>query len=145
MQRSRKQPKKPKNYEKNKRAFDSVFSHYRSLLTSTSISAVNIETSGNKPVRNPAKPTPLDFKCDVDKAVKVVVPVAKRRRFYAVYGLNWTDDEIEQGMLADRVLGGVHNSWEQRLGELFARLGLFPVQGRGYFRCVRGQVDKKKA
>jgi phytoene/squalene synthetase len=81
--------------------------------------------------------TPLDFKCDVDKAVKVVVPAAKRRRFYTVYALSWTDDEIEQGMLADRVLGGVRNSWEQRLGELFVRLGLYKTKHRG-------KVDNKE-
>ena len=86
----------------------------------------------------------MDFKCDVDKAVKVVVPAAKHPRFYAVYGASWTDDVIELGMLANKLLGGVHHSWEQRLGELFIRLGLFPVQNRGYFYCVRGQVEHKE-
>jgi hypothetical protein len=134
MQRNRQQ-KKPKNYERNKRAFDKVLARYRASLT-TSVSAVNIATAGGKAKNKPVHATPLDFKCDVDKAVKVVVPALKRNRFYVVYCLNWTDDEIEQGMLADRILGGVHHSWEQRLGELFTR--------RGLYKTKRGQVEHKK-
>ena len=121
--------KKPRNYSRNKRAFDRVLARYRASLT-TSVSAVNIATAGGKPKYKPIHVTPLDFKCDVDRAIKVIVPATKRNYFYAVYCLNWTDDEIEQGMLADRVLGGIHHSWEQRLGELFARLGLYKTKRR---------------
>jgi hypothetical protein len=130
MQRNRKQAKKTKNYEKNKRAFDKVFARYRALLT-TSVSATNIETAGGKPKNKPVKLRPLDYKCDVDRAVKIVVPPNRRTKFYAVYGITWTDDEIELGVVADKVLGGVHHSWEQRLGELFIRLGLYKTRQRG--------------
>jgi len=128
MQRNRKQAKKTKNYEKNKRAFDKVFARYRALLT-TSVSATNIETAGGKPKNKPVKLRPLDYKCDVDRAVKIVVPPNRRTKFYAVYGITWTD--IELGVVADKVLGGVHHSWEQRLGELFIRLGLYKTRQRG--------------
>ena len=128
MQRNRKQAKKTKNYEKNKRAFDRVFARYRALLT-TSVSATNIETAGGKPKNKPVKLRPLDYKCDVDRAVKIVVPPNRRTKFYAVYGITWTD--IELGVVADKVLGGVHHSWEQRLGELFIRLGLYKTRQRG--------------
>jgi hypothetical protein len=132
--------KKVKNYSRSKRAFDSVFSHYRSLSTTTSIPAVNA-AAGSKPSRNPAKPTPLDFKVDVDRVVNIVVSEKNRRRFYVAYGGRWTDDQLEVERLADKLLGGVRHSYEQRLGDQFIKRGLFPVQGHGYFWSVRGQRD----
>jgi hypothetical protein len=134
--------KKVKNYSRSKKAFDSVFSHYRSLSTTTSIPAVNA-AAGGKPSRNPAKPTPLDFKVDVDRVVNIVVPEKTRRRFYVAYGGRWTDDQLEVEKLADKLLGGVRHSYEQRLGDQFIKRGLFPVQGHGYFWSVRGKRDNK--
>jgi hypothetical protein len=127
--------KAAKPYGKNKKAFDSVFSFYRSLSTTTSIPAVNA-AAGGKPSRNPAKPTPLDFKADVDRIVNLVVPKKNRVRFYVTYA-NWTDDQIEIEKLADKILGGIRHSWEQRLGDQFIKRGIHPTQGKGYFWSIR--------
>ena len=110
----------------------------------STVSAVNIGApSGGS--RNPAKPTPLDFRCDVDKAVKTIVPEGKLRRFYLAYTTPASEDEIEQGVFEQSILGGVRH----RLGAAFGRScfikrGLYPVQGRGYFYSVRqGNCDNK--
>lgn len=133
--------KKVKNYSRSKKAFDSVFSHYRSLSTTTSIPAVNPASEG-KPSRNPTKPTPLDFKVDVDRVVNIVVPLKNRIRFYVTYAA-WTNDQIEIERLADKMFGGIRHSWEQRLGDQFIKRGVFPVQNRGYFYSVRGIRGKR--
>lgn len=135
--------KAAKPYGKNKKAFDSVFSHYRSLSTTTSIPAVNT-ASGGKPSRNPAKPTPLDFKVDVDRIVNIVVPSRDQIRFYVTYAA-WTDDQIEIERLADKMLGGVRHSYEQRLGDQFIKRKVFPVQGHGYFWSIRGKKSDDTA
>ncbi len=133
--------KKVKNYSRSKKAFDSVFSHYRSLSTTTSIPAVNA-AAGGKPSRNPTKPTPLDFKVDVDRVVNIVVPEKNRLIFYVSYGGCWTDEQLEIEKLADKMLGGVRHSYEQRLGDQFIKRKIFPVQGHGYFWSIRGQREK---
>ena len=135
------QKKKPKNYAGNKRAFDSVFAHYRALATSQSISAVNMAAASGGS-RNPAKPTPLDFRCDVDKAIDIVVPKNRRVRFRLTYIVPWAETDLEQEIFADKMLGGIRHSFEQRLGELFTKRGLYPVQKKGYFYSVRGKKSK---
>jgi hypothetical protein len=138
------QKKKPRNFARNKKAFDSVFSAYRSLASTTSISAVNMAApSGGS--RNPAKPTPLDFRCDVDECVKLIVPKKWQIKFYATYTVDVSESPIEQGVFEQTMLGGLRHSFEQRLGELFVKRGIWPVQGKGYFYAVRkGRCDNQK-
>lgn len=137
------QKPKKKEFAKNKRAFDAVMSHYRSLLGIGSISAMNMAASA-KGSPNPTRPTPLDFRCDVDKAIKKIVAARHRARFIAVYILTEGETDIEQEMLADKIIGGARHSFEQRLGEQFVQRKIFPVQGRGYFHTIRKAEGKRK-
>lgn len=133
--------KAAKPYGRHKKAFDSVLSHYRSLSTSTSLPAVNA-AAGGKPSRNPAKPTPLDFRVDVDRVINIIVPKRDRLRFYVTYA-NWSDDQLEIEKLADKMLGGVRHAYEQRAGAMFIKRGVWPVQNKGYFFSIRGKRDDK--
>lgn len=130
------QKSKKKEFAKNKKAFDAVMAHYRSLSGIGSISAMNM-AAATKGSPNPARPTPLDFRCDVDKAIKKIVPLKWRQMFRAVYIRIEAETSIEQEMLADRMIGGARHSFEQRLGEQFNQKKIFPVQGRGYFHTIR--------
>jgi len=130
------QKPKKKEFAKNKKAFDVVMSYYRDLSGIGSISAIRISDASKGSV-NPAKPTPLDFRCDVDKVIKKIVPARFRSRFTAVYILTEAMTEIEQEMLADKVIGGARHSFEQRIGEQLVQRKIFPVQGRGYFHTIR--------
>lgn len=134
-------PKK-KDYAKNKKAFDAVMTHYRSLNGIGSISAMNMASS-SKGSPNPARPTPLDFRCDVDKVIIMIVPEKRRTKFAAVYVLADADAGIELERLADKIIGGARHSFEQRLGEQFVQRKLHPVQGRGYFHTIRRAEGRK--
>lgn len=118
------QKKKVRNYGKNKKAFDFIFSHYRKLSCVSpmrdSVLAIS-SVGGGKP--QTAKPA-SDFRCDVERSVDIVVPKTKQVRFYAAYA-SWTDDYIQQERIADQLLGGARHSYEQRLGELFIRKELY--------------------
>jgi len=135
----KKQNQKAKRYAKNKSAFDSVMSHYRSLNGIGSIPAINIEKGSSGGTANPARPTPLDFLCDVERTLVRVVPKRYMTKFIVVYILIECLTALEQEMLADRVIGGARHSIEQRVGESFIARKVHPVQGKGYFHCVRKQ------
>lgn len=125
-----------KDYAKAKKAFDAVIGHYRSLGAIGSIGALNMEKSGGG-TPNPARPTPLDFRCDVEKVIKKVVPQQHYARFLKAYIFVECITDLEQEKWADKVLGGLRHSFEQRAGAEFVRKKLFPVMGRGYFWCLR--------
>lgn len=113
--------------------------HYRALSSIGSISAINLERAASG-TPNLAKPSPLDFRCDVDKAVARIV---KKRLslFIAVYMTEEHEDLIQE-VLADKALGGIRHSYEQRLGEEFCKLHIFPVQGHnGYFHTLRRKTN----
>lgn len=134
------QKPKKKEFAKNKKAFDAVMTHYRSLLGMGlgSLSAMNMEKSGGAGATpNPARPSPTDFRCDVDRAIKKIVPVRWREMFRAVYIQLEGDTAIQHEMLADKMIGGARHSFEQRLGEQFVQRKLYPVQGKGYFHTIR--------
>lgn len=136
------QKAKKKDFAKNKRAFDAVMHHYRSLGSIGSVSAANMEKSGAGGSPNPARPTPLDFRCDVEKVIKKIVPLKHISRFIVAYVIFEADTEIMQERLADKILGGIRHSFEQRMGEQFHKRKIFPVQGRGYFHCIRRSEGK---
>jgi hypothetical protein len=133
--------KKPRNFGKFKKSFDSVTTHYRALSGIGSISAVNLEKAGGAGTPNLAKPTPLDFRCDVEKCVTKIVK-KKLVMFYRVY-LKEEYEPLEQERLADKCLGGVRHSYEQRLGEEFCKRRIYPVQGKGgYFHTIKNRRKK---
>ena len=127
---------KKKSYAKSKKAFDNVMGFYRALSGIGSISAVNMAASAKGSV-NPAKPTPLDFKADVDRVIKKIVPEKYRVKFAVVYILIEAPTALLQEMLADKIIGGARHSFEQRIGDAFIQRGIHPVQQRGYFHCIR--------
>ena len=140
MPRQRKQKEKPR-YSQNKKAFDGVMAHLR-LLGRPWLSpshAVNPESvSGGS--RNPAKPTSVEFWCDVFLAVRATCPKdISLVRFFLAYVLGDADQEdaIARELHAQKELGDRRHSVEQRVGAEFIRRGIHPVQGRGYFYAPR--------
>jgi hypothetical protein len=130
--------KKKRNYSAAKAAFDSTMHHYRAFNGLGSISAVNMgKQSGKGASPDPSKPTPLDFRCDVDKVLLRVVPKKYLTRFVCVYILHECLTSIEQEMLADRTIGGARHSIEQRVGGAFIERGIKVTGGRGYFHHIR--------
>lgn len=140
----KKQPKKPKEFAKNKQAFDRVMAHVRNLEGSMvgSIGAVQLGGSGGGS-KDLVKPTPVDFRCDVSKAIKAKCPkdisLVAFEEAYLEYD---SEDAIEREMHAQKVLGNRRHSVEQRVGEEFIRRGIFPVQGKGYFFHIRVGVPR---
>lgn len=115
------QKKKVKPYAKNKRQFDKVMRRYReagltSALRSGGLKPGSKSTSGKNPSD---RVTTTDFRIDVDRLVKQIVPARLLARFEMVYCQPWTDDLIEVSQLAFKLLGGVCHSFEQRLGAVF--------------------------
>jgi hypothetical protein len=128
--------KKPRNYARNKRAFDRTFEMYRALSVTTALSARDMSAARGA-TRNPAKPTALDFRADVDNVVKVVVPKKWLIRFYATYTVSVSESPIEQGVFEGKMLGGLRHSFEQRIGEMLFRKKIYQEQGSSYFNSVR--------
>jgi hypothetical protein len=136
------QKKQVPEYAKNKKAFDSVMGYLRRMGQPQlgPVGAVNPERagSGNASAKNPAKPSMVDFRCDVFMAIKAAMPRGVNLvDFHIAYTLFDSDDEIERNVHAEKVLHGRCHSVEQRLGAEFIRRKLFPVQGRGYFYSPR--------
>jgi hypothetical protein len=141
MARNQKAKKLQPNYAKNKRAFDAVMKALRGFGTPTvgPVGAVNPERGGGKPAaRNPAKPSMVDFRCDVFLAIKSAIPKdVDMVEFHLAYTLYDSEDEVERGVHAESILHGRCHSVEQRLGAEFIKRKLFPVQGKGYFYAPR--------
>jgi hypothetical protein len=132
----RKKVKKP--YAKNKRAFDKVFTKYREAGLTSALRSGGLKPGSSKSTggKNPSdRVTVTDFRIDVDRLVKQVVPARVLQRFEMVYCQPWTDDLIEVSQLAFKLLGGICHSFEQRLGALFVTQNL----------CRGGKREKAKA
>lgn len=138
---------KPKEFRKNKAAFDGVLKHVR-LLGRPWLSpshAVNPESAGSGGSRNPAKPNPVEFWSDVLLAVKATCPKdITLVRFFLAYVLGDADidDDIERGKHTYKLLGERMHSVEQRVGAEFIRRGIHPVQGKGYFFSPRKERQR---
>lgn len=130
----KRQPKKSKPYGKNKRSFDAVMAAYRNFSV-VSISAVPIG-GGARGVTSPKKPTPVEFRCDVDRAIKLRLKGATIEQFREAYIEYDSEDSIEMEMHAQSVLGNQRHSIEQRLGAEFVHRGIYPIR-KGYFHVVR--------
>jgi hypothetical protein len=103
------------------------------------VGAINPEAqSGGKTSVNPAKPSTLEFKCDVYLAIQAACPKnVSLVDFCIAYLLFDSDDEIERNVYALKILGPRCHSVEQRVGAEFVRRKIFPVQGKGYFYAPR--------
>lgn len=138
-----KNQKKPKEFAKQKKAFDSVLNYFRSLSGLGSISAVNLESAGGRGTPNLARPSPIDFRVDCHKVFKKIVPSRAMARFLRVYTVEECRTELIQEMIADKVLGPSRHSYEQRIGAEFIKRHIFPVQGRGgYFTTIKQRGNK---
>lgn len=137
-----KKVKAPKEFRKNKAAFDGVLKHVR-LLGRPWLSpshAVNPESVSGS--RNPAKPNPVEFWSDVFLAVKATCPKdITLVQFFLAYVLGDADvdDDIMRELHAQRTLGNRRHSVEQRVGCEFIRRGIHPVTGKGYFWAPRSR------
>ena len=128
--------KKVPNFGKQKLAFDRVMEAYRKTLSHVSgLGCVNLKPTKSQVAQDPAKPSPAEFRCDVEQTVERVVAVKYHQWFWAAYG--WFDsvDTIEREYFVQRLLGDRRHSWEQRLGAKFLEVGLDPPTK--YFDHVR--------
>jgi hypothetical protein len=126
-----------RNYQVNKKAFDSVLIHVRKIGRPwlAPSHALNPETVGGG-ARNPAKPTTVDFWADVFLAIRQSIPRdVNLVDFHIAYTLYDSDDAIDRELWADKKLGGRRHSVEQRVGEEFVNRKIFPVAE--YFRAER--------
>jgi hypothetical protein len=132
------QKRKPKDHRKNKRAFDSVMSHLRKCSTST-LGASKLPGSSGKSSPNPVKPSVIDFRADVMKAVTARLPKdISLEKFVEAYVDFDTEDDIEREVHAQKILHDRRHSAEQRCGDEFILRGIYPVNR--YFTSVRGEV-----
>lgn len=140
MPQNKKSSSKGRDYRRNKLAFDSVMGHMRKIGRPwmSPSRALDMSKVGHGGVRNPAKPTPVEFWADAFLAIRAAIPrdVAPVR-FHLTYLLYDSEDKIEIEKHADKMLGGRRHSVEQRVGEEFIRRKIYPVQGRGYFYSER--------
>jgi hypothetical protein len=121
-------PKKVPNFGKQKRAFDQVLEAYRrSRANVTLIGCVNINPGGGGGSVDKAKPTPSDFRCDVERIVEALVAVKYHQWFWAAYTWFDSDEYIDREVFAQKMLGDRRHSWEQRLGAKFIEVGLHPT------------------
>jgi|ERR1019366_10231658 hypothetical protein len=117
-----------------KKAFDVVMQAYRDSVGSE-LGATQYSDRGS-PSEPGLKPTPLDFRCDVDRVIKKCV--RNLGAFRAVYIDCETDDEIEIGRRAQRIIGGGMHNLEQGMGALFIHRELSPPSK--YFKINRQRM-----
>jgi hypothetical protein len=132
--------KKVPPYGKRKRAFDSVMKAYRESQIIT-ISATQF-LDGGKTSRYAAKPTAIDFRCDVDKVIKKCVRY-DIARFYETYVYFDSEDAIEREMMADKMMGEKRHNLEQGMGAEFIRRHLLPTGKNGYFQTYRTHKGRR--
>lgn len=129
-------PKKTTAYKKNKKAFDVIVLHLRRMDCPQlgSLGAMNFdEACRSSTTRNPIAPNAVEFRCDVLLAIKAAMPKGIRlMNFILAYLLYDSDDEIERGVYAQKILGGRVHSVEQRIGAEFVRRGIWPEEAYMY-------------
>lgn len=78
--------------------------------------------------RNPLKPLTLEVWCDVQAAIKAVLPKAVSWAKFEVTYLRWdSESETERNTHAYKMLGGRCHSVEQRVGAEFIRREIYPL------------------
>lgn len=108
----------------NHRAFTETIDAYITLKSRSTISAVDVSNESGGAV-NLAKPSALDFFCDIDNQIKIVVKDDMLPQF------------IERFIFGDELVMTLEqtNYFEQRIGQLFVSRGIWPTQK--YFRVMR--------
>lgn len=127
--------KKSPRFSQNKHGFDEVVKSLRDMwrVTNGHVGAVNPDSVGGAP-RDPAKPTPVEFRADVCRTIQQTLPKnVELREFMLAYLVYDSEDAMECSIWAQRVLGARMHSVEQRLGAEFIARGISPVQAKGYF------------
>ena len=117
--------KKPKKYRENKKAFDDTMALYRNAFSAI-IGASQIKDSSRAKYKTGIRPSTVEFRADVAKVVKVIVKEKDDLQwFWAAYMWDSPSD-IECEVFVQRMLGNRRHSWEQRIGELLRRKGIYP-------------------
>lgn len=112
------------NYGKQKRTFDRVMAAWRGAK-GAGLGSVRIGGTRGAQFKIKAKPTPVDFRADVQKIVQQVVKGEKLVWFWAAYSFDSCDpQDIE--LFVQHMLGDRRHSWEQRLGKLFIDNNVHP-------------------
>ena len=126
--------KKVKNFSKPKRAFDSVMAKYRVSETAL-IGSVSLGSACGAKFKRKIKPSVIEFRADVLNAIKAVVPNTDDRLwFMAAYSFD-SPNPIDIEQFVSLMLGDRRHSWEQRLGQKFIDLGIYPT--KAYFSEAR--------
>lgn len=119
-------------YRRNKKAFDSVIIYYKRMDRPMlkPLGAINPEAGKSKgsSYRNPVKPSLLELWCDVQIAIRAVLPKGVTyEKFETVYFQFDSEDETERNTHAYKMFGGRCHSIEQRVGAEFVRRGIYPL------------------
>jgi len=121
------QKKKVKNYSKPKRSFDSVMAKYR-MSETAQIGAVALGSACGAKFKRKIKPSVIEFRADVLNAIKaVVVSPDDRVWFIAAYAFD-SPNPIDIERFVGLMLGDRRHGWEQRLGQKFIDLGIYPTK-----------------
>jgi hypothetical protein len=132
--------KKRQNFGKNKRVFDKVMAHWRSSV-GAGLGSVRLGGAPGAQFKIKTKPTPIDFRADVQKIVQRVVKGDWLTWFWAAYSFDSCDStDIE--IFVQHMLGDRRHSWEQRLGKLFADNKLLPSE---YFGDKHAKATQNEA
>jgi hypothetical protein len=119
--------KKPKRFRENKEAFDQTLASYRSAKD-TGVGAAVWANGGGTVTKNPASPSLMDFRADVELIVESIISDEELLWFWAVYGVFDSTDDIERGVFSEKMLGqNKSRSWEQRIGAAFVKFGVYPL------------------
>ena len=123
--------KKAKNYSKPKRAFDNVMAKYR-ISESAQIGAVALGCACGAKFKRKIKPSVIEFRADVVNVIKAVIPNADDRLwFMAAYSFD-SPNPIDIERFVGLMLGDRRHSYEQRMGQRFLDLGIYPTSA--YFK-----------
>lgn len=115
--------------------------HFRKVLETT-IGAAKLPGSGRSSP-NPMKPSVVDFRADVVKALAARIPKdVSVNKFFDAYVYYDSEDAIEREQHAQKILGDRRHSVEQRVGAEFVLRGIHPCTA--YFTSVRGTVTYAK-
>jgi hypothetical protein len=131
MTKNQSQKRKP-NYGANKSSFDSVMATYREMKDRGVGAAGLGDGSATSP--NPAKPSPTEFRCDVDMVLNDLVASHQRFRFNLVYVV-LDVDQLDREILADKLIGKRRHSIEQRVGAEFLNRKI--ASPSTYFHSIR--------
>lgn len=77
----------------------------------------------------------MDFRCDVDIIVKKTLPASYWVRFCQAYILYDSLDPVDIELHADKIFGPKRHRFEQRLGFLFYKHGVYPT--KKYFTVIK--------